>query len=58
MHAKQIGIYGLRNEEISCVKKYLPQKECNIMVTDDVTNIIAVSEFAVIVNADMMNLRT
>lgn len=54
MHAKQVGTYGLKKEEIAYIEKHLPQKECFLMDAGIVTDIIAVAEFAVIVNADSM----
>ena len=55
MHAKIIAVYGLREEEISYISKNLPQKECEVMDTDDVADIIAVSEFAVIIRTEGLN---
>ena len=49
MHTKLIGTFGLNEAEITFIRRHLPQKECEIMVADNVTDIIAVSEFAVIV---------
>ena len=55
MHAKLIATFGLDEEENAYIEKYLPQKECEIMDTDVVTDIVASSEFAVIVRADAMS---
>lgn len=55
MHAKLIATFGLDEEENAFIEKHLPQKECEIMDTDVVTDIVASSEFAVIVRADAMS---
>ena len=55
MHAKLIATFGLDEEENAYIEKHLPQKECEIMDTDVVTDIVASSEFAVIVRADAMS---
>ena len=55
MHAKLIATFGLDEEENAYIEKSLPQKECEIMDTDVVTDIVASSEFAVIVRADAMS---
>ena len=55
MHAKLIATFGLNEDENAYIEKNLPQKECEIMDTDVVTDIVASSEFAVIVRADAMS---
>jgi len=55
MHANLIATFGLNEDEKAYIEKNLPQKECEIMDTDEVTDIVAVSEFAVIVRADAMS---
>ena len=55
MHTKLIGTFGLNEAEITFIRGHLPQKDCEIMVADNVTDIIAVSEFAVIVNTGQVN---
>ncbi|WP_302163474.1 HTH domain-containing protein [uncultured Clostridium sp.] len=55
MHAKLVATFGLDEEENAFIEKHLPQKECGIMDTDVVTDIIAIDEFAVIVRADAMS---
>ena len=55
MHAKLVATFGLDEEENAFIEKHLPQKECGIMDTDVVTDIIAIAEFAVIVRADAMS---
>ena len=55
MHAKLIATFGLNEDEKAYIEKNLPQKECEIMDTDVVTDIVASSEFAVIVRADAMS---
>lgn len=55
MHANLIATFGLNEDENAYIEKNLPQKECQIMDTDEVTDIVAASEFAVIVRADAMN---
>ena len=52
VHAKMVGLYGLTEDEVDFVKTKLPQKSCQIMNTDCMTDIIAVQEFAVIVRID------
>lgn len=55
MHAKLIATFGLKEDEIAYIVKNLPQRECEIMDTDVVTDIIAISNFAVIVRVDAMS---
>ena len=55
MHAKLVATFGLDEEENAFIEKHLPQKECGIMDTDVVTDIIALDEFGVIVRADAMS---
>ena len=55
MHANLIATFGLNEDENAYIEKNLPQKECEIMDTDVVTDIVAASEFAVIVRADAMS---
>ena len=55
MHANLIATFGLNEDENAYIEKNLPQKECEIMDTDVVTDIVASSEFAVIVRADAMS---
>lgn len=55
MHGRVVAVLGLTADEQAIIKKNLPQKECEIMDTDDVRDIIAVSEFAVIVNVSVMD---
>jgi biotin operon repressor len=55
MHANLIATFGLNEDEKAYIEKNLPQKECEIMDTDVVTDIVASSEFAVIVRADAMS---
>ena len=55
MHANLIATFGLNEDEKAYIEKNLPQKECEIMDTDVVTDIVAASEFAVIVRADAMS---
>lgn len=55
MHAKLIATFGLDEKENAYIEKYLPQKECKIMDTDVVTDIVASSEFAVVVRVDSMS---
>lgn len=55
MHAKLIATFGLNKDENVYIAKHLPQQECEIMDTDDVRDIVANSEFAVIVRADAMS---
>lgn len=55
MHTKLIGTFGLNEEEIMFIREHLPQKECEIMAAYNVTDIIAVSEFAAIVNTNKIN---
>ena len=55
MHAKLVATFGLDEEENAFIEKHLPKKECGIMDTDVVTDIIAIDEFAVIVRADAMS---
>lgn len=52
MESTIIGILGLKKEEIELIKKNLPHKNCEIMDTDDVRDIIAVNELAVIINTE------
>lgn len=54
MHTKQIMTFGLNESEIAYIQRNLPQKECDILETDVVTDIIAISAFAVIVKIDEM----
>ena len=44
-----IGTFGLSNEQISSVDSNLPIKSCEIMNTDCFTDIVAISEMAIIV---------
>ena len=55
MKANLIATIGLEQDEISYIKKILPQKECEIIVADVVSDIIASSEIAVIVRADALS---
>ena len=55
MHGRVVAVLGLTADEQAIIKKNLPQKECEIMDTDDARDIIAVSEFAVIVNVSVMD---
>lgn len=55
MQTRLIATLGLTADEISIIKKNLPQKDCEIMDTDDATDIIAVSEMAVIVKVDAID---
>lgn len=55
MHSKIIAVMGLDADEKTVIQKNLPQKECEIMDTDDVRDIIATAEFAVIVKVDCLN---
>lgn len=55
MQTRLIATLGLTADEISVIKKNVPQKDCEIMDTDDATDIIAVSEMAVIVKADAVD---
>ena len=54
MHTKQITTFGLNESETAYIQRNLPQKECDILETDVVTDIIAISAFAVIVKIDEM----
>ncbi len=54
LQTKLIATLGLTADEISIIKRNLPQKECEVMDTDDARDIIATHEFAVIVKADGM----
>lgn len=55
MQANLIATCGLSDEENTSVKKYLPQKNCEIMCTDDVRDVIATNEFAVIMKVDAIS---
>lgn len=44
-----IGTFGLSDEQISLVESNLPIKSCEIMDTDCFTDIVAISEMAIIV---------
>ena len=44
-----IGTFGLSDEQISSVESNLPIKSCEIMDTDCFTDIVAISEMAIIV---------
>lgn len=55
MKANLIATIGLEQDEISYIKKILPQKECEIMDADVVSDIIVTSEFVVIVRAGALN---
>jgi len=44
-----IGTFGLSDEQISSVESNLPIKNCEIMDTDCFTDIVAISEMAIIV---------
>lgn len=54
MHTRTIVVMGLNTDEIDIVKKNVPHKECEIIDIDDVRDILAMSEFAVIVRADTL----
>ena len=43
-----IGTFGLSDEQISSVESNLPIKNCEIMDTDCFTDIVAISEMAII----------
>lgn len=49
MQEKLIAVLGLTNDELAFVEKNKPQKDCVVMDTDDVRDIIATYEFAVII---------
>ena len=44
-----IGTFGLSDEEISIVKTNLPVKNCEIMDTGCFSDIVAISEMAIVV---------
>ena len=44
-----IGTFGLSDEQLSTVKIHLPVKNCEIMDTDCFSDIVAISEMAIIV---------
>lgn len=50
-----VGVYGLTEDEVAFVEKNLPQKDCEVMDTDVVSDIIAVAQLAVIVRVDGMS---
>ncbi|MBQ9143186.1 MAG: helix-turn-helix domain-containing protein [Lachnospiraceae bacterium] len=49
LNSRLIAVIGLDPDEVEIVKKNIPQKDCEIMDTEDVRDIIAVAEMAVIV---------
>ena len=44
-----VGVFGLSDEQISTVETNLPVKNCEIMATDCFSDIVAISEMAIIV---------
>lgn len=55
LSTRLIAVLGLTLDEINIIKKNLPQKDCEIMVTDDYRDLIAISAMAVIVRMDAID---
>lgn len=55
LRSNLILTYGLDENEISYIQQNLPQKDCNVAGTDTATDIVAMSELAVIVRAAAMD---
>lgn len=56
MQSRILAIMGLTSDEKAIVEKNLPQKECEIMDTDDVRDIIATPVFAAILKMSFLNM--
>lgn len=54
LQTRLIMTVGLTDEEIDIIKKNVPQKECEVINTDDIRDILAMHEFVVIVKTDVM----
>ena len=55
LNIRIIAVLGLTPDEIDIVKKNVPQKDFEIMVTDDYRDLIAVSAMAVIARTDAID---
>ena len=51
----RIITYGLNQEQNVFIKNSLPSKECELLITDVPTDLIAVSSAALIINASVLN---
>lgn len=54
LQTRLIMTVGLTDEEIDIIKKNVPQKECEVINTDDIRDIFAMHEFVVIAKTDVM----
>lgn len=54
LQTRLIMTVGLTDEEIDIIKKNVPQKECKVINTDDIRDILAMHEFVVIVKTDVV----
>lgn len=54
LQTRLIMTVGLTDEEIDIIKENVPQKECKVINTDDIRDILALHEFVVIVKTDVV----